>query len=134
MICLYIGIINHAEPAGTSGSQCWRCVGWDRYGCAFEGFDDKYECLGLWGMTGSIIGITRVCERETCVYLVLLRRRLNLCVSISSKAQSLECNASLQLIPTYLVNRSLSCAHNGIYFTGCDFISDVTVTRLNDVR
>lgn len=65
MICLYIGVINHAEPAGTSGSQCWRCVGWDRYGCAVEGFDDKYECLGLWGMTGSKIGITYV--KTVCI-------------------------------------------------------------------
>lgn len=61
MICLSIGIINHAEPAGTSGSRSWRCVGWDRYVCAVEGFDDKYECLGLWGKTGSIFGITHVC-------------------------------------------------------------------------
>lgn len=74
MICLYIGIINHAEPAGTSGSQCWRCVGWDRYGCAFEGFDDNYECLGLWAMTGSIIGITCVCVCVTetlCILFVI---------------------------------------------------------------
>lgn len=67
MICLSIGIINHAEPAGTSGSQSWCCAGWDRYVCAVEGFDDKYKCLGLWGKTGSILGIAHVCvcERET---------------------------------------------------------------------
>lgn len=29
--------------------------------CAAEEFDDKYECLGLWGKTGSIFGITHVC-------------------------------------------------------------------------
>lgn len=90
MICLSIGIINHAEPAGTSGSRSWRCVGWDRYVCAVEGFDDKYECLGLWGKTGSILGIVHVCvcERET-VWVVFGRAPswlvVNLCELTSLK-------------------------------------------------
>lgn len=74
MICLSIGIINHAEPAGTSGSWSWRCVGWDRYVCAVEGFDDKYECLGLWGKTGSILGIAHVCVWETETVCVVFGR------------------------------------------------------------
>lgn len=112
MICLSIGIINHAEPAGTSGSRSWRCVGWDRYVCSwgvwwqiwmfrFVGQDWQHiwhhsclcECI-VFGRAPSWL-VVNVCELTSLKHIIA---PVPMCHRI---------NASLhqQLIPVYVVNR-----------------------------
>lgn len=113
MICLSIGIINHAEPVGTSGSQSWRCVGWDRYVCAVEGFDDKYEFFRFVGqdwqhiwhppcLCASIVFgrapswlVVNVCELSSLKHIIA---PVPMCHRIGASLHQ-------QLIPVYAVKR-----------------------------